>query len=111
MCCFTHESVTAETKAPSDNWRCRCGWGEFINGEEIIGICQRKATAEDILCDVCSGRVEWEGESIPDLVLPKVNWEEYWKNYLAIPDDEFTLNCVPIAPQLSQDIQIPIPPI
>jgi hypothetical protein len=54
VCCWTHpdgwQARHPEFElAENENWQCRCGYGG-PNG------CPRKATREDLLCDVCSGR-------------------------------------------------------
>jgi hypothetical protein len=51
MCCFTHDSLDYPGALASETVddRCRCPCGPPP--------CRRRATEEDIRCDVCSGRV------------------------------------------------------
>jgi hypothetical protein len=49
MCCWTHEDLSYPGALASTDVddRCRC---------ECLPPCRRRATAEDVRCDVCGGR-------------------------------------------------------
>lgn len=65
MCCFTHTTVYPGTEPPDPKMHCQCGVGQPDDGgndpDETMfnsgfGPCQRVATREDLLCDICAGR-------------------------------------------------------
>lgn len=80
MCCWTHPAEWQERHpdfeiAANENWQCRCGYG-------AEGSCPRKATQEDLLCEVCSDRVTVD-EDIPVLELggfEQMRVSDYWTN-------------------------------
>ena len=51
MCCYTHNTVDGYpgALAADESVRCQCGYG---------GNCPRRATQEDMRCDICGGRID-----------------------------------------------------
>lgn len=83
MCCWTHGDPRYPGElAPGEEWRCQCGAGGVLvdteGGKTDLGVpvCTRKATGEDLLCDVCrdgddlrpvttdEDRPQWEGGGV-----------------------------------------------
>lgn len=64
MCCNTHDNhaYSADLLAPSEQYRCRCTAGPP---------CRRKATQEDLLCDVCRAQWGMVPQRVRDLYYPR----------------------------------------
>jgi len=104
MCCWTHGNTRypgAMSSRDVDD-RCRCPCGGTSNP------CQRRATQEDIRCDICGGRVyapEPAQLNSLELRAPQPGVREFWPE----PDPPFTFDAGDIV-QLTEpgpDITLP----